>query len=719
MLKKVKNDIINSIIDDIVQFEKSDAIKESKRIELIQKINSKNIISNFSDNSVDVNATAISTNSKSLYIDLLTTFGLMKELDATVEGYRANNVQVTESIITKCKELLDRIYCCKESMSDRYIPEIIVENFQSAISFDKINRKFHTDRYGQLIPIRCYATYVDGENIVTLPLIRRDNSLLYGGIVETADISLRFQLGRGFIDYTDDTYDINNIINGSTNSWSQTILSDKEFDMSFLEKRPEKIYVDDNYFYYVNNGAVAELEINFESVNTVNEIVINPYCKYPIDIVSIRYKMTDDEEEPLIELVYPDNENKHLSEKFTKDKISFRFPDILCKKIFILFTQRHYERGLYLYNTHDVYKNALWLNSTTQHEDINENVIFEPIYHDRDKVAVGWESVNDSVVKSSEDLTNILIGDQNKARKVKKYEYQYGFHDIACNNNHFDKIGYFITKEITLKSNAKLIEIYTDEEHPKGSNGSIVTDFEYYITGSKDPSRLDWLPIFPANKDIIESELLFIQNGTMAWFRFETEDVFCIMKNGEELPNNTAEYHLKINDATGMYCGVQIFNYDYDAVYSVKYRPHFTSKYINLDSNVTTSVESFKSNGEAFVTLSEKPYIDKDNNYCMVSVSNIEGKYGTTTVIAQNVTDPYNPYASYENLDKTTFDLQFYVLDNTIYFNKEIEDGSIIDVTYNHLITKIRTKVLIRRNTTKDSWLSPSLNSIKYKIQSK
>ena len=54
---------------------------------------------------------------------------------------------------------------------------------------------------------------------------------------------------------------------------------------------------------------------------------------------------------------------------------------------------------------------------------------------------------------------------------------------------------------------------------------------------------------------------------------------------------------------------------------------------------------------------------------------------------------------------------------DTIYFNKQIPDKYIVDISYRHLITSIRLKAIFRRNTTKDGWLTPILEEIKYDIE--
>lgn len=716
-LDKIKDDIISNVISDITSNSKSDLERESTKAILEGKIKKSNIITSFDDNQVEVNAEDINKISGELYIDALTTYGSLNMTGEDIDRYKAAQAMYLNSAKSKIRELNDRLEGCRNSLSNKHIPEYIIERFRSASSLDKTTRLMQKDRYGQYFPGKCYANYNSEECYLTLPLVKQDNSLRYDGKVETANLNISFQIGQGFVDLNNTDTSLENALDGGNKPWSETILSDAPIRTSFLDVKPKDVYINDKYFYGVDNGAVCELEIKFESINTINEITLNPYCKYPIDIIAIRYKMSDDEDEPLVEIVSPDNKDKALRSVFTKDKVSYRFPDILCKNIYILFNQRHYQRETYVYDPSNVYKNGLWFDSKNDREDKNQMAVFKPMYYNRDILSYAWQQVNDKVVSSSEDLVNILIGNKAKTRKVTKYEYNYGFYNLGCFNNHFDRTGFYISKPLQLKSNVKKIEIHTDEKHQLDSASNMVTDIEYYITGSKTPTVNEWIPILPKNKKIIESETLFITGETRAYFRFEADEVYAIMKNGEPLPKNSPEYHLDINERTGKIWCVLIFNYDYDAVYSVSYKPVEGSDMIDLSTKNTTSIESFEGRGESHISLDNNPFIDDTDNYCTVLLTDMGDIGEVQSITAKNVTDISDPAGSYKKLNTKTSEYQYYILKNTLYFNKPLPKGFMVDVTYRHLINNIRTKAIFRRNTVKDGWLTPILKEIKYNIE--
>lgn len=718
-LNKIKDDIINDVIDDIVNStSKTDSEKEAQKAILKSRIKKCMVITDTNVSTVNVDAESINKFSNEIYIDLLKLFATLNYTSEGINRYRVSQDAALNSIKSNIMQFRDRLESCRNSISADNSKKCFIERFKNANGFDKTSRIMQRDRYGQYFPKKNYARYISEESSITLPLLNRDNSLKYDNKIETASISKIFQLGRGFVDLSNKNVNgVENAIDGGKRSWSETILSDAPLKTSFLKKRPKKLYLDSKYFYGINEGAICELEIKFESINTINEISLSPCCKYPIDILAIRYKLSDDESEPLIEIVSDDLNDKHLKGVFTKDNKTYRFPDVLCKNLYILFTQRHYTRETYTYDASCVYKNTLWFDSCNKMLDKVKNAIFKPLYYGREIISSSWQNINNKVVTSSEDIAEILLGDKKSSRKVVKYEYNYGFYNIGCFNSSYDRVGFYISKPIETKGNIKKVELMTFEDHQKDSAGHIVTDIEYYITGSPAPTPSEWIPILPKDKKIIESETLFITGGTRAYFRFEADEVYSIMKNGIPIPANSPEYHLDINEKTGKYWCVMIFNYDYDAVYSVKYKPVSGSDSVDLSNYNCTRVETFEGNNDSTIILKNIPYIDISDNYCIVTITEVDSSVQRQDVKAKNITDIMNPSESYRNLNTGTSEFEYYIYKNTLYFNRDIPKGYIVDVTYRHAVTNIRTKAILRRNSVRDGWLTPVLKELQYNIE--
>ena len=720
-LNTIKNNIIDNLLDKVTENARTEKEKELLKQTLKSKIQENTLISKVPSGEITIDADSINDVMNKLYIDLLTTYGILNDMSESLSKYNVSYSSYINYVNARINEISDDLEACRHSLTSIYMPAYHIERFRTSDSFDT-SRKLQKTRYDGYFPSYSYCNYESREHRLTLPLLRQDNSLRYDDKVETAYITPYFQLGQGFINLESNETDIENCLNDSQSSfWNTSILSDSKLEVSFEDTRPDTLYAGDGYYYDISNGAVCELEINFESVNTVNELVLNPCCKYPIRIVAIRYKQTDDVDEALTELIYPDNKQNMLRDKFTKSQVSYKFPDILCKKIYILFVQEHYLRKTFLYNPQEVYKNSLWFSSMNNIKPKVLEAEFQPNYSDRELNSTIWNNVNEKIItRENKDLAAMIIGDDKDNRKVIKYDYNYGFYNIGCYNNHYDRAGFYVSKMIDLGTNIRTIKINTDEVHQKDTLDHYITDIEYYIAGSEDPTIDDWISILPQNKKVIQSELLEITGGTYAYLRFQTDEIISVMKNGEPISftdtNNIILEKDTSIDKSGHYYAVQIVNYDYDAVYSISYIPLEGYDVLDLSNKLSTSIESFDGSNKTFFILNDEPYIDETTNYCSVKITDVSKNTTGIEIEVENVTEASNQSIGYKNF-KSTGNYQYYIYKNAIYFNKAIPKNYIVDVSYRHLISKFRLKAIFRRNSTKDGWLTPILNEIKYDIE--
>ncbi|MGX9755927.1 hypothetical protein ACWYRQ_06605 [Clostridioides difficile] len=715
-ISKIKDEIIEEVVSEIASNCSTDEERAILENEFKTRIKNNILITSLDEHGININSQSINKTMNELDIDLLTSFGVVNSMSELISKHDSMSISYINSIKTKINQIKDKLECCRYSTSFKHMSKFIIERFRNSNNFDK-SISIQKDRYGQWIPEKCYANFDEKENILTLPFLKRDNMLRYDNKVSTASLNYNFQLGEGFVQSYNNETPLENAIDGNpTSFWSDTILSDAPLSVSFENSKPQDLYVRDNYFYGIDSGAVCDIELNFESINKINEINITPFTKYPIDIVAIRYKMTDDEDEVLVELVTPDNKDETLKSVFTRDKVTFRFPEIICKRIYILFTQKHYIREIYVYNPTEINKNLLWFNNKNEKSEKVTKAVFKPVYYDREVNSL-WQQMNDRILSYSYDeLLSEIVGNDKLNHKVLKYEYNYGLYDLGCYNNHFDRTGFYISKSVNLNSNIKSVQIVTDELHPKNSLGKTVTDIEYYITVSDNPDTKDWIPILPINKEIIESELLFITGSTRAYFRFEAEIVYKIMKDGEEIPLDSEEFYIHKNQKTGFFWCIQIFNYDYSAVYSISYKPVRGSDSVDFASKLETTIESFNGENKSNFELKYSPFTEATVSYCDVKVVDTLNQNINCEIETLNVTDISENGSSYKNFDNLNDKFQFYIFENSIYFNREIENKYIIDISYKHLVSKIKLKALFRRNTVKDGWLTPALKEIKYMV---
>lgn len=708
---EIGNKIKNEVLDDVLVNFSSDTEKEIEKNKIINSMENNIFITDTSSIGDIVKASEINRISIELFIDIFSSYEILKYTLKSFNDFDANMMDNIEIIKSKIKDINNNIATCRKSLNNIYMPYYHLEDFSDVNRFTR-ERKYQLDRYGGYYNSNSYCN-IEGLGCAILPLLRRDNSLRYDDVVETGNISINFQLGKGFIGSATEN-EMSNIIDKFPDTfWKQTILSDAPFNVSFKKEKPDLLFLNDGYFYNVDTGSLFEMCISFESVNVINEISINPYCKFPIDIVAIRYKITDDYDEELKEIVFPDNNDMTLRSATIDGKITFRFQDTLLKNIYLVFNQRHYSKDIYLYNAFNVLNNEKFNNGSKY----DKEMLFKANYDDRNNNNAYKNNINDLVVNSANlNVRDILYSKEKDTRKILKYEYEYGFKDIGCYNNHYDRIGFLVTKPLKIDNNTKSIKIITDEIHQKDSYGNTITDIEYYITSNLNPTLDEWIPILPENKKEIYSEELIITSETRAYFRFQTEKIISVMKNGEPIEDQIAEYFIDTDERTGKYFCIQIFNYDFDAIYSISYVPEDGHTEIDFSKNLISTIEEFKGDDSSAVTLSNYVFGDNAAAYTAKIIDNSVNNFGNE-IIAKNVIDLEMPSMSFKNFTNDSNELQFYIDKNILYFNKEISNTSIIEVSYSHLISDIILKAVMKRNSTKDGWLTPILNSVEFNIE--
>lgn len=705
-LQSIKNNIIESIVNEIADSGKTQEQKKEIKADLVSKIKNNVLITTYDQSEHIVSSDSINKTMNLLYIDLITLFGVVEIVGEAIDKYNIGFNSSIDYIESKIKEINDNIESYRHTLMVANSPFYHIERFRNSESIDR-NRNLFRDRFDEPIETRAAVEYSFYENTICLPLIRKDDSLHYDGTVHTGTINKHFQAGSGYT-YNDIFSSLDNIIDTDMNSyWSEKILSDS----------PINIENSLRYKYDISNGAVCELEIIFESQNTVNEMRLNPFSEFPMKIIAIRYKETDDEKEELKEIVYPGNPDKTLDSSYITVEKSYKFKDVICKRMYILFSQEHYTRTINTYNALDMYKNKLWFENKNDRKMENRSIEFKPMYEFREDSNIQYNNLNSKIVElHKDDLAGIFLNVPNSNKTEVKYEYNYGFSNISLLNYNYDKIGVYISKNIPIKDNALRLRIYTDEDHQLDSNGNIISDIEYYIANKDNPTYADWKPILPSNIDIIESELLRMTHRAIAYLRFETKNIIAIKKNGEEMPYSPKDFIYLTNPRTGNYYAIQVSTYDYDSVYSVKYEPIEGSHVVDFSKDPITSIESFDGNNKSSFKLLNNPFIYDNNNFCMVKFIDNETGVETTEFQIENKTDIINSSFGYMNFtnDKT---YQYYVHKNIVYFNKEVPSNFTVEITYTHLASFIKTKALLRRNSSRDSWQSPSLYEIKYEVE--
>lgn len=747
-LKKLKQEMVDKVITALTSIRyMTKAEKEIYKNDLTQKVNEKLLATTLRPQHDLTNADDYNQTAYELYLDIITTFDYINELYDTISRHQLLNESIVNTLYSSIGALNDQLDEYEAIIGTAGSPDCYVEGFRTQNN-QETDSQYYTERYGEIMPVATYARFNPEQENLTLNYTRQQNVMVYKSGVQLGEVILTKQYGAGFIKARNSESKLENAIDTSLSSyWSETILSDAEMkvqgqgfdDASGLGK------VNRSY-YDLPRGAMCEICFIFEALAKVNEIVLRPFGNFPIDIVAIRYALSDEEDDDTYDIVYPNNKDREwLNSTSIKQEYAFHFPQITCKRLYILINQLHCIKSSYMLSCDQMFKNELWFNATY---DDNKNAVmpnatvFAPIYLDRAADDPVWKYVNNKLITSPNtvDVNALLIENPSKYLPTTKYQYTYGFYNMAPNFVEFQKAGVWVSQEIECDGPIDTITLETDEEHFKTEDGYIATDIEFYVTTKKNPSYTDWKPICPKNKDYVYKELMQLDYdycylrhkavcGNQTTYDKEgnaiVQMVRPIVYMNDIVMTEDADYILRYDDDGNVYA-VEVSNIDHFALYTVSYVPVDFSKEVSLidakdDPIPSTSFEEIMGNGSACYELQSFPYYSKtniENASSYVKIIDIDSNKVLNQTNQDNspiqcVTNKQYPGESYQNFLANTNKIQYYTNGRYLYFNQPISSNQKIEINYPSFDCKIRLKIILRRNTKRDSWITPVLHGYK------
>ena len=703
------NNTRKSIVKEVIEEKYKGILTDEDLKTYINKamvyVNGANTITSNRVQEDNINGEEIDLTLKELYVDILTAFRAVNEIDdysTTVLENSKSNINKILGDIEKANSILEQYELYMKCKGN---PAYIIDEFKNKNNFET-NLKYYEERYGESIGSFTASVYDEESCTLILPKLRTSNMACYSKDVRVANVSLTRQYCSSYSQAKDKEKINNVIVPNSEDVWGETILVDE----------PIRI-IEENEHYSITNGALFELEIDFNASTVINEITIVPFSKYPVDLLTIKYSITGSDDEEPTYLVSNKAEDEALKPISLIDTVTYRFANTTVKKIYITMNQLHYTRESFIYNTTDKLlndvvhsiKNGFDINST-----VNEDIIFKPVVKENEELNPALSLINDMLTSNKKlNVNEVLFSNEGEDKNTIKYVYNYGVNSIIPRNNEFDRCGVFVSKPITNMGGIKSVKIITDESHPKNRNGDIVTDIEYYITSSINPTWSDWIPILPSNKQKIEIELLQMYND-LCYLRFTAERVEGVWSDGISL-NEDIDYFIKRKN--GAIYAIEIPDFDPMSCYTVKYVPKVADA-LDLSSMAYNNVtEEFDGNNKSMFELSNNINVSDSDIYIKI-VNTDTGK-----VIAKGndlicVTDNYESYDSYKNFNSSLSNYQYYTNGRYLYFNKAISSNYKIDISYKYCVNQIRLKAILRRNSKYDKHITPSINSIKYEIVS-
>lgn len=721
--------------------------KELYQEELLYKVKNRLLATTIRHQKDITNADDYNQTAYELYIDIITTFGYVNELYNTINSHQQLNESIVNTLYSSIASLNDKLDEYEAVIGTAGSPDCFVEGFRTQNN-QEFDLSYYTERYGERMPLATHVVFNSEQENITLGYTRQQNVMVYKSGVQLGKISLTKQYGAGFIKAYNSEARLENAIDTSTSSyWSETILSDSEIKIVGEKfSSNDSIKEGNRSFYDLPRGALCEICLTFEALAKINEIVLRPFGNFPIDIIAIRYSLSDDEDDDTYDIVCPDNKtNTWLNEKSISQEYAFHFPQITCKKLYILINQLHCIKKTFMVSCNQMFKNELWFNATYDSESdakMENTSVFGPLYLDRAADDAVWKYINNKMnTNKMLDINDLLINNSNKYLPTTKYQYTYGFYNIAPNFVEFQKAGVYVSQEIEVDGPIDTIRLYSEEEHFKTTDGYIATDIEFYVTTKKNPSYQDWKPICPYNKDYIYKELIQLDYsycylrhpavcGNVITYDIKGEQQVTMIRPvlylNDIVMTEDADYILRY-DKDNNVIAVEISNIDHFAIYTISYQPVDSAKELSLISNdepiPSNSYEEIMGNGTACYELNSYPFYSRTNPELTSSYLKIINVTENTVLSQTNqadspiqcVTDKQNPTESYKNFIANSNKIQYYTNGRHIYFNQPISSLQKMELNYPSFDCKIRLKIILRRNTKKDSWITPVLN--KYKLE--
>lgn len=497
-------------------------------------------------------------NMNELLFDLTTLF----EASSSIDRLLADNKQLSRSLLGSIKK---SIYLLRSKL-ERY--KLLMKNTDGFI--DGVHEQFSYPEY----------TETDEKALQTLRKDRFDKYLdnthnaenigdsLQLSCVETTD-QLKTSYGRKLADIKvlnrtgtaseNPQHSIDKAIDGSLNTyWAESILVDQPITQNINELWGS------SYNGVSKDGAICELEISLNGITTVSDIQFDPFCSYPLEIVSIYGYETEDKGGKVYELISPNHENMYQRSKKSVNQMTFQFPSVEVSKLRILLRQENYTKENFLVNADEANNEELWRKLSSDPELIEDYKNGDETIAEFDKKneITGWTvylkklqewavQVNDvSVLKAATTaMESVKTGDyqnpmllklqamtkeaqvnidnspdiQSSWQAVNKTSYLYGAYNISVFGRKYHNQSIYVTSPLPLSSNATRISLDTVEKHHDIEIGpetthlnqrsdsydkARVTDIEYYITHKKNPTSKDWQPILPIGKEYVKGELL-------------------------------------------------------------------------------------------------------------------------------------------------------------------------------------------------------------------
>jgi hypothetical protein len=602
--------------------------------------------------SEQTNSADFNTNLDEISFDLMALFSASSQIDQIL----SDNHQLSRSLLADIRK---KIYVL-DSQLQRY--QLIMKNTDGFV--EGIHEQFKASQYTEtnetdLILLRKdrYGQSLDGkynaENVadslqlasyVTIDQLKNP----YGRKLAKIEV-----LNRTGSAASNSKNPIDYAIDGSVESfWAEVILADEPIthDISTLWEN--------DFQDYPKDGAICELEISLNGMTTVSEITFDPYCAYPLEIVSVHGYESTDHDGKMHELISPNHENPYQRSKKSVGTISYQFPSVDITKLRILIRQENYVKENFIVNMDQMNNMELWdkMAGSSDWIQASKDSIADKrspgesmAEFDKKNQLTGWSNYLDALkqwasqqgdkaksvldaAKTAMDVVRtgnyqnpmqlalraITGGDKTKVqddtvnatwKATSKLSYLYGFYDISVAGRKFLPRSIYVSKPLPISGNAKLLSLSTEEKHHdvdiENGDKARITDIEYYIAYKKNPDPNAWKPILPSNKDYVQGELLLGSDVTEEYpelnktiqfsFRFPIISADTVVLRRDGVPVPRSQYVISTD---GKKIGIVQTFYSASSIYTVDYKPVDDAFFVKIEDTDVQPIQYINSKGE-------------------------------------------------------------------------------------------------------------------------
>lgn len=509
---------------------------------------------------------------------------------------------------------------------------------------------------------------------------------------------------------------IENVIDGSDASyWEETILADAPIVRGAASEW------DDLYPGLPKEGAFLEMEIRFRGSSFVSEVEVTPFCRFPIEVVSI-VGMRDKEE---FVLVSP-QEARSSSERLT-----FHFPGRQLTGIRLLVRQRNAEEQHYWVSTADMKEQAIWdhqaslslptSDSLTIGEDGSLGDTTSKWYGYLTKLrALGQEMSDMTLLEEAKVALELAsVGDYAKAKTLyaryfengkevveerlknqftakTKIAYRYGFSSIEVRGARRQRAGVAVSKRLSLPATTRDLVLATNEKHMNRPESALKgTSVEWSISNSPSPSESDWKAILPQGETHVKQEVLvggqvspvppYGSDRLFFRLRFDVQDALLLYRDGVQV--EPTWYGLSDDGKT---LAMKREIYSPTSVFTVDYRPSPLAGLMRL-SEVGEEIPHVDEDGSAGDRLDAIP---------------LRRAY---TLKASPIADSVRLYVGgtqWTRVDDKPGEKEFRIDGQTIEFGQG--DGE-VRIDYDRFSTDVRVRAVLRQHQGGASAETPSV----------